>query len=170
MKVKTVVVGPLEENCYILKKDNNVLIIDPGNETDKINKVIGNSKVVGILVTHNHFDHIGALSYFDKTKIYNFSNLKEKENNIENFKFEVVYTPGHTSDSISFYFKEINSLFCGDFIFFESIGRCDLPTGNMGIMKESINKIKYYPKDMTIYPGHGPKTTLQYEINNNIYF
>lgn len=168
MKVEAVVVGPLEENCYVLKIDDKALVIDPGDEIDKINKVIDSSKVAGVLITHNHFDHIGALSYFDK--IYNFSNLEEKEYNIENFKFEVVYTPGHTSDSISFYFKEINSLFCGDFIFLESIGRCDLPTGDTNTMKESINKIKDYPKNMIIYPGHGPKTTLQYEINNNPYF
>lgn len=170
MKVEAVVVGPLEENCYVLKIDDKALVIDPGDEIDKINKVIDSSKVTGVLITHNHFDHVGALSYFDKNKIYNFSNLEEKEYNIENFKFEVVYTPGHTSDSISFYFKEINSLFCGDFIFLESIGRCDLPTGDINTMKESINKIKDYPKNMIIYPGHGPKTTLQYEINNNPYF
>ena len=61
-------------------------------------------------------------------------------------------------------------MFCGDFIFKDSIGRCDLSGGNIIEMLKSINKIKEYPKDITIYPGHGTKTTLGYEINNNPYF
>ena len=61
-------------------------------------------------------------------------------------------------------------MFCGDFIFKDSIGRCDLPGGNITEMLNSINKIKEYPKDTTIYSGHGAKTTLGYEINNNPYF
>ena len=102
--------------------------------------------------------------------IYNYSNLEEKEYTISDFSFEVIYNPGHTSDSISYYFKDIESLFCGDFIFYESIGRCDLPTGNINKMKESIKKIKKYPKNIKIYPGHDISTTLNYEIENNIYF
>lgn len=170
MKIEKIVVGFLEENCYVLSKDKQVLIIDPGDEIDKIKHVIGEFKVVGVLITHNHFDHIGALSYFDKSIIHNFSNLEEKEYNIDNFKFDVIYTPGHSSDSVSYFFNDINSLFSGDFIFYESIGRCDLPTGDYNIMKESIKKIKNYPKDMIIYPGHGEYTTLRHEIENNIYF
>ena len=170
MKIEIVPVGYLETNCYILKKDNKVLVIDPGDELDKINKAIGDSIVVGVLVTHNHFDHVGALSNFDKNIIYDYSNLEEKEYNIEGFKFKVIYTPGHSKDSISYYFEDIKSLFCGDFIFYENIGRCDLPTGNFSVMKESINKIKKYPINTNIYPGHGESTTLEHEINNNIYF
>ena len=170
MKIEIVKVGYLETNCYILKKDNNVLVIDPGDEIDKINEVIGDYQLVGVLITHNHFDHIGAVSKFSKDKIYDYSNLQEKEYNIEGFKFKVIYTPGHSKDSVSYYFEDAKSIFCGDFIFYENIGRCDLPTGNFNIMKESINKIKKYPKDITIYPGHGDSTTLEHEINNNIYF
>ena len=61
-------------------------------------------------------------------------------------------------------------MFCGDFIFYENIGRCDLPTGDFNVMKESIYKIRKYPKDMKIYSGHGLDTTLVYEIENNVYF
>ena len=170
MKIDKVVVGSLEENCYILKKDNKVLVIDPGDEISKIKEVIGHSTVVGVLITHNHFDHVGALSFFNKNIVYDFYNLEEKEYTIDNFKFEVIYTPGHSSDSVSYYFEEINSLFCGDFIFYENIGRCDLPTGNFNTMKESISKIKMYSKSMIIYPGHGEETTLEHEIDNNLYF
>lgn len=170
MEIYKVVVGSLEENCYILKKEDNVLVIDPGDEISKIEKVVGQNKVVGVLITHKHFDHIGAISYFDKSIVYDFSNLEEKEYDIKNFKFRVIYTPGHSSDSVSYYFEDVNSLFCGDFIFYENIGRCDLPTGDFNIMKRSINKIKEYPGSMKIYPGHGFSTTLKYEIENNIYF
>lgn len=170
MEINRVVVGPLEENCYVLRKGNNVLVIDPGDEIDKIKKEINNDNVVGVLITHNHFDHVGALSHFDKELVHNISNLEEKEYKIKDFTFNVVYTKGHSSDSISFYFKDINSLFCGDFIFKDTIGRCDLPTGDISVMMGSINKIKTYPKDMIIYPGHGESTILDYEIKNNIYF
>ena len=61
MKIKTVVVGNLDTNCYILIKNNNALVIDPGDDYAKIVSEIGDNKVVGVLVTHNHFDHIGAL-------------------------------------------------------------------------------------------------------------
>lgn len=61
MEIKNVIVGPLETNCYLLIKEQNCLIIDPGEEADLIEKAIGNKKVVGIIITHYHFDHIGAL-------------------------------------------------------------------------------------------------------------
>ena len=61
-------------------------------------------------------------------------------------------------------------MFCGDFIFKDSIGRYDLDGGNIKDMINSIEKIKKYDRYITIYPGHGEKTTLGYEIDNNIYF
>lgn len=170
MKIEKVVVGYLKENCYILEKDNQVLVVDPGDEAEKIKEKINNRKVLGILITHDHPDHIGALSAFKDIPVYSFSNLEEKECTIGKFKFNVIFNPGHTSDSVSYYFKEYNILFSGDFIFHESVGRCDLPTGNTENMKQSISKIKAYPNNMIIYPGHGDKTTLEHEINNNVYF
>lgn len=169
MKIERVITGSLMENCYILGIGNKVLVVDPGDDIDKINKVINNREVLGVLITHRHFDHIGALSYFNNT-IYEKSNLEEKEYIIDKFKFKVLFTPGHTTDSVSYYFEEENILFSGDFIFYETIGRCDLPTGDYTTMLESIKKIKKYPSDMLIYPGHDIETTLEHEIKNNIYF
>jgi len=170
MKIENIIVGSLEENCYILSIDNKVLVIDPGDEYEKIMKAIDNRKILGILVTHKHFDHIGALDYFKNIDIYSFDNLQEKEYNIGPFNFEVIFNPGHSSDSVSYYFKEYDALFCGDFIFYHNIGRCDLPTGSMNEMLKSIENIKKYPKKTIIYPGHGFKTTLEEEIKNNYYF
>lgn len=171
MEIKNVIVGPLETNCYLLIENQNCLVIDPGEEADLIKKAIGDKKVVGIIITHYHFDHIGALEelkYKYQTDVYDFHNLKEGKNQIENFTFEVLFTPGHKEDSISLLFDK--NMFVGDFIFQNSIGRTDLEGGNFEEMKESIQKLKTYPDDITLYPGHGPKTTLKEEKEYNMFF
>ena len=147
MNIEIVKVGPLKTNCYILSINNDVLVIDPGDEYNKIKKVIGNRTVNGVIVTHNHFDHIGALNYFDN--IYDYNNLKEGINKIGNFAFEVIYTPGHTNDSICLYFKDNNKMFVGDFIFKYSIGRIDLGC-NINDMIKSLHKISNYDKNTYI--------------------
>ena len=62
MKVKKIVVGLLEENCYFLTKDKDLIIIDPGDEFNKLDRIIVNNQynLIAILITHAHFDHIGA--------------------------------------------------------------------------------------------------------------
>ena len=167
MKIKTIKVGYLETNCYILIKGNNALIIDPGDEYSKIKKEIENLNVQAILLTHHHFDHIGALKFFNNIKIIDYNT---EENKIGDFKFEIIKTPGHTSDSITYYFKEEKIMFVGDFVFEGSIGRTDLDTGNYKEMKKSIEKLKTYPTDTKLYPGHGNNITLEKEIKNNPFF
>lgn len=172
MKIDRVVTGYLEENCYILTINDVCLVIDPGDDFPFIEEKLVNDKVLAILLTHNHFDHIGAVNDIVgkyKVPVYSFSNLEEGLFNIEKFKFKVIYTPGHTKDSISFYFEEEKAMFTGDFLFKKNIGRCDLPTGDFKKMQKSIQKIKCFPDDITIYPGHGESTTLGYEKNNNQY-
>ena len=93
----------------------------------------------------------------------------EQKHYIDPFNFEVIYTPGHTSDSITYYFYDYGVMFTGDFLFKESIGRKDLETGNVNDMLESIDKIKEYDPSIKIYPGHGDTTTLEYELENNSY-
>lgn len=168
MNIKTIPVGILQTNCYILTKNNQTLIIDPGDEPEKLKNEI-NTKVIGILVTHYHFDHVGALEQIKEIyhcPVYDISNLYEGINHIGPFKFKVIKTPGHTSDLVSYLFE--NNLFCGDFIFKGSIGRCDLPSGNFQEMQKSIAQIIKYDQDIIIYPGHGSKTILKEEINNLI--
>ena len=162
MNLEVVKVGLLQTNCYILSIDNNVIVIDPGDEYDKIKKVIKNKNVIGVIVTHNHFDHIGALNYFDN--IYDYNNLKEGINKIGKFTFEVINTPGHTDDSICLYFKEDNIMFVGDFIFENGIGRTDLG-GNINDMVNSLKKISKYNRNIIIYPGHGNFSKLGLELD-----
>lgn len=154
MLIKTVVVGDLQTNCYILIKDNKALVIDPGDEFAKIKNVLNNYDVIGCYITHSHFDHIGALDELLKEYNLKLNNQKELV-----FDFEVIETPGHTDDSVTYYFKEDKIMFTGDFIFYRSIGRTDLG-GNDKDMLDSLEIIKKYPDDIKIYPGHGLSTIL----------
>ena len=147
---------------YFLEKEKECLIIDPGDEFETIKNNI-NKKVVGVLLTHRHFDHIGALEdliRFYSVNIYDKSNLKAGINKINDFEFEVYYNPGHTNDSISFIFNDV--MFSGDFIFFGTIGRWDLG-GNIIDMQNSIIKILNSKINYKIYPGHGSITFLNDE-------
>lgn len=157
MDIETLVVGPLETNCYLLKIDNEVVIIDPGDCFDKIKKAIGERKVVGCLVTHFHQDHIEALE-----EVLSTYNVEINKVTSPKFEFKILETPGHTFDSRTFYFEKNNTMFTGDFIFNSGIGRVDLG-GNMNDMKDSLKKFSTYKDDIIIYPGHGPKTTLGQE-------
>ena len=154
MKVEILKVGYLKENCYIVTKNDKSIIIDPGDEADRIINHCKGKKIVGVLITHNHFDHVGALK-----EIENHFKIKEN-NNIIGLDFEIIDTPGHTSDSKTFYFKDDKVMFTGDFLFKGTIGRMDLPTGSVEDMKKSLEKIKDYPDDIIVYPGHGESTIL----------
>lgn len=172
MEIERVVVGPLDENCYILKKDKTCLVVDPGDDYSNIKEKIGDCKILGVLITHSHFDHVGALRHFltkRSIKIFKKSISPKGKYNIGNFKFEVIETPGHAKDEITFYFEEDKIMFDGDFIFKDSIGRMDLPGGCENEMRESIQLIKEYPKETKLYPGHYDETELGYELDNNTY-
>ena len=169
MRIKILKLGILETNCYILESNGYSIVIDPADDYEKIKEAIGDNKLIAVLVTHYHFDHIGALEYFSKELIYDNDNLEEKEYELGPFKFNVIKTYGHTFDNLTFYFKEDNVMFVGDFIFKDSIGRWDLG-GDYNTLMNSINKIKKYPNNTIIYPGHGDKTMLGEEKKNNYYF
>lgn len=172
MKVEKIVVGLLEENCYIVSKKNECLIIDPGDEFNKIDTFITEKgyKVLSVLVTHYHFDHIGALkSIQDKYNIPIIDYNSKHQQNIGGFNFEVINTPGHSEDAVSFYFKEEKIMFVGDFIFKNNIGRVDLEGGSSEEMLKSIRYIKKYPQGIKLFPGHGEETTLKEEMDNNYY-
>lgn len=173
MNIKNIKVGELQTNCYLIEKDNNCLIIDPGAEYPKIKELLKNKHLIGIIITHYHFDHIGCLDTLKeeyKIPVYDYKNLKEGINHISTFTFEVIKTYGHTMDSITIYFKEEKIMFTGDFLFYNTIGRYDFPESNEQEMQKSITKIKQYPNDITIYPGHGITTNLGYEKEHNPYF
>ena len=137
----TVVNGILEENCYIIHNGRDALIVDPGSEGNKIIDAVkaSNLKVIGILITHSHFDHIGALE--DVKKEYPdavvINNKNKGDQSIGMFKFKVIENPGHTEDSVSYYFDNNDILFSGDFIFKGTIG--NYPDGMEDDMVKSLN-------------------------------
>lgn len=103
----------------------------------------------------------------DKHRIKTF-----KENSVFPLKINdisVIHNPGHTRGSSSFRYKK--SVFVGDLIFSDGVGRTDLPTGNQYDLEKSINKLlnKFGDNDI-IYPGHGAYTTVLTMKNNCPYY
>ena len=97
--------------------------------------------------------------------------LEEQKNfSIGNFNFDVIYTPGHSPDHVSLYFDGDELLIAGDVIFYESIGRTDLYKGDFELLASSIrNKLYKLPDDTSVYPGHGPATTIGREKKHNAF-
>ena len=84
--------------------------------------------------------------------------------------FTILETPGHTPGGVCFYFKQLQALFAGDTLFSNSIGRTDLPGGNMNSILNSIrSKLLALPDSTKVYSGHGPATTIGSEKLNNPY-
>jgi hydroxyacylglutathione hydrolase len=83
----------------------------------------------------------------------------------------VLETPGHTPGSVCFYAEKEGILFSGDTLFFDGVGRSDLPGGSEKKLKESIQKkIAVLPPETRVFPGHGPFTTVEREKRGNAYF
>ena len=81
---------------------------------------------------------------------------------------EVRHTPGHTPGHVVFYAPSAGVVFCGDLIFYGSVGRTDLPGGNHRQLIESIQaQILSLPPQTRLFSGHGPETTVGDEIANN---
>ncbi|MCI8306446.1 MAG: MBL fold metallo-hydrolase [Lachnospiraceae bacterium] len=205
MYIRHIVVGEIQTNCYIAGDDaaGSCIVVDPGDEADKI---IGTARrdgreIAAILLTHGHFDHIGAVGVIrDKcgAKVYACAHEKEllaspslnlssgfprsmSENadiyvqdgdmvNEAGLSLRVIETPGHTSGGVCYYSETDKVLFSGDTLFEASIGRTDFPTGSAGILITSIReKLYVLPDDVSVYPGHGPYTSIGFEKMNNMY-
>lgn len=83
-------------------------------------------------------------------------------------EMKILFTPGHSPASISLYSPNEGFLIAGDVLFYESIGRTDLPGGNMATLLKSIREqIFILPDDTVVYPGHGPSTTIGHERHHN---
>lgn len=93
--------------------------------------------------------------------------LKDKDTiQVGTLQFVVLHTPGHTPGGICLYSDGI--LFSGDTLFQQSVGRTDFPGGSMGKLVSSIkNKLFVLPPETKVFPGHGPDTTIAWELSNN---
>ncbi len=103
-------------------------------------------------------------SHLDENKY-----LKEKDKiEFGNIKLDVLFLPGHSPGHLAFYYKNDNVCFSGDVLFYNSIGRTDLPGGDHDTLINSIkNKLFLLNPNTIIYPGHGQKTILKNEMKDN---
>ena len=84
---------------------------------------------------------------------------------------EVLFTPGHSPGSVSFYNQEAGFVISGDVLFEGSIGRTDLPGGNIDVLERSIRtKLYTLPDEVIVYSGHGAETTIGKEKKTNPFF
>ncbi|HCT63170.1 MAG TPA: MBL fold hydrolase [Erysipelotrichaceae bacterium] len=197
MEVRTLVLGLFQTNTYLLVEDGEVVIIDPVSKSERIqSKILEGERVVGILLTHGHFDHIGAvdelaelyqcpvyLHYNDyeltqdpqknysqtkKIKLKSKLSFYEDHLHLGQFNFFIHHTPGHTPGSVCIEYKD--RLFTGDTLFKHSVGRTDLYKGSSQDLKQSLRIIAKMDPHLVIYPGHEEQSTLADEFKNNPYF
>ncbi|MCO8291493.1 MBL fold metallo-hydrolase [Tetragenococcus halophilus] len=204
MRINRLVTGDIGENCYLIWQDQSLLIIDPGADAFNIKQQIKQTDAlpVAILLTHAHFDHIGAVDELrDEYQIPVYLNpleldwlqnpvlnlsvqlpeerqvivrpaeykLELRDYNLAGISFKVVPTPGHSIGSVSFIFDDF--VVSGDVLFNGSIGRTDFYTGNYEQLLDSVNSQLFQLADeYTVYPGHGPITSIGHEKITNPFF
>ncbi len=193
-KLHTLVVGRLQTNCYILQSDSTALIIDPGDEPERILRLLDDIAVKPskIIATHTHFDHVLGVNTI-RTKLNipflihrdDLAMLESMQSRVREFmgfsvppppkvdqfltdgesitigqdRVKVIHTPGHSPGSISLASR--GYVLTGDALFNQSIGRTDLPGGDLDTLVHSITHRLFSLKDNTIvYPGHGPETSI----------
>lgn len=187
MKIHVLVVGPIQTNCYIIEDEasREAIVIDPGGEAGKIIDHIKKNKlkVKYIVITHGHFDHVGAnqklkdetgadilinqaddffLPLSDSPKADHF--LREGDLiKVGEITFKIIHTPGHTPGGICLYNEEKKVLFSGDTLFNGTYGRTDLPYSSQENMLQSLEKLYALPPETAVYPGHGQSTTIKVE-------
>ena len=200
MNIKTLKLGLMGVNCYVLTDSGEAAVIDPGAECEKITDYLNENghTLKKILLTHGHFDHIGALcDLAEKTgaKVYVHSGDKKMlTDNGANLSFMTgERIKPYEADVLLDDIKEIrlgnneikvfhtpghssgsvsylweDNLFCGDLLFRGSIGRYDF-----GDIQTELKSLKFlmdnFDDSVKVFPGHGESTTIGYEKINNPY-
>ena len=202
MLLVRLVVGPLQVNCYILsdEKTKDAVVIDPGDDAREILKIIKDKgfKVKYIVITHGHFDHVGAnkalkdatgaqllihegdapvmasASQHSRAFGMNTTSSPPADRYVKHgdiitageVSLRVLHTPGHSPGGISL--LEQGMVFTGDSLFAGSIGRTDLPGGDLMTLIRSIKtNLMTLPDDTKVFCGHGPETTIGEERKEN---
>lgn len=103
---------------------------------------------------------------FNLAPVYNLS--PTASTSIEGEEIQVLFTPGHSPGHLAFYSVQEKWVINGDVLFFQGIGRTDLPGGNFEVLEKSIKETMYQlPDETIIYCGHGPETSIGFEKKNN---
>jgi glyoxylase-like metal-dependent hydrolase (beta-lactamase superfamily II) len=169
-----------EQLAEVIKKQNLTLVRNL-NTHCHIDHVLGNdfiSTKYGI----NPEYHPGSVIFFHTMKEigssfgYSVKNIPKPRRFLEDGEtilwgsssLQVLYTPGHADGSVCFYNAPDGFVITGDVLFKDTIGRTDLPTGDFDLLMKSIkSRLFSLPEDTIVYPGHGPETTVGYEMRNN---
>lgn len=196
MLIKTLPVGQLETNCYVVTDENALVcaVIDPGDESNTILDYIEDNKLSckAILITHAHFDHVSAVNAMleatgaelymcekdmELVKTGTSGRFHPPENThfykdgdevkVAGLTFKVMETPGHTPGGVTLICGD--ALFTGDTLFRGSCGRTDLPGGDMRAELRSLKRIASLEGDYEVYPGHAESSTLSIEREHNPY-
>ncbi|MFA7417028.1 MAG: MBL fold metallo-hydrolase [Acholeplasma sp.] len=194
MEIIGLKLGEARSNAYVVSENKQCFIIDPGYEGSEIIEYIKTRKLDPqfIYITHGHHDHTGGVKQLKELyHIPVYAPLKDKvwlTDTIYNYfpyeipvdqyvvdgdqidfgrhVFTVIETPGHSKGSTSLY--KAPWLFSGDTLFFETIGRIDIPLANMDDLLNSIQtKLLPLPDKTIVYPGHGKQTTIGHEKKHN---
>ena len=193
LKIHVLPLGDYQTNCYIVHEENSTdcLIIDPGYEPEIISSYLEEKGLTpaAILLTHCHFDHVGAVKdlaaqydckvFLDKKELamppmltngplYYTDGYGDGDTlTLAGIPIQVLETPGHTPGSVCLIMED--TLFPGDTLFAGSCGRTDLPCGDARAMRDSLRRLAALSENYRVCPGHGPSSTLNREKQTNPY-
>jgi hydroxyacylglutathione hydrolase len=182
MIIKMLKVGGLRTNCYIVadKPGGEALVIDPGDEAKVILPELHGLTVKLIVLTHGHYDHVGAVAalkketgaeaaghFGDRWMFQTDRELKDSEMiTIGQLTFQVIHTPGHSAGGLCLYTP--GHLFSGDTLFYRTYGRTDLKGGSEQAMVDSLSCLAKLPPETVVHPGHGRETTIGDEAGSGL--
>ena len=193
MKVQHILgAAPLYTNTFLLVTDQkHGILIDAAAEPDTYKKALAEqgATLTHILLTHGHYDHVGAVAalrretgckvYLDPADVLGDALYPLKASDvdeawpasgsltIDELTFTIYHTPGHTRGSVVLALGKL--LFCGDTLFAGSCGRTDMPGGSGIQMQQSLSMLAESDlrNDMQVLPGHGEDSTLGRERLSN---
>ena len=191
LNIHTLTLGLYQTNCYIVHQENSdhCVVIDPGYDARKILSFLRekNLNPDAILLTHGHFDHVGAVKdlaadtdckvfihplehtmphAMTAGQLYATDEYTDRFS-IANMDITVLHTPGHTPGSVCLIIED--AMFSGDTLFARSCGRTDLPGGDWATIQNSLRRLAGLPADYRVFPGHAESTTLAQEKQFNPY-